>query len=484
MAAPVVVDLYARVSTAEQAAEGYSLAEQERRLRAFADAQGWTVNACYIDGGYSGAKLDRPGIKSIIADVQARKISKVITYKLDRLSRSQKDTLYLIEDVFTPAGVDYVSMTEPFDTGSPFGRATVGVLSIFAQLEREQIAERMTLGRIASAQQGNWRGGSGVPIGYRYLPKTATEPGRLVVDAYEAGVVRDVFAQFLAGRTFHAIYDYCRQNYTTSYGSFAGGGAALIPAMLSNRAYIGDIKYAGKWYAGKHEPIIDAATFERAQALLADYRATLDEHKRRPFQTGHLLSGFLFCGECGARWCFHSCSYKNKAGERIVYGTYTCYTKNAHKSQRRADRCSIPVWSASELEALVWAQVLALRFEDLAPDDDADALQLQTLEDHISDIERQQGRLVDLYSVGTIPLDVVQERSAALQQDREKTLQLADNIRARRTRPPDDVLRDALASVQAIHDGGDIDAQRDLLRLLIKRITLNPGREVVIDWNV
>lgn len=95
-----VVGLYGRVSTQEQAQEGYSIGEQTERLTKYAEAHSWIIGGVYTDPGFSGAKLERPAIQKLIADVEDRKIDKVIVYKLDRLSRSQKDTLYLIEDVF------------------------------------------------------------------------------------------------------------------------------------------------------------------------------------------------------------------------------------------------------------------------------------------------------------------------------------------------------------------------------------------------
>ena len=480
----IICDLYVRVSTIEQAEEGYSLQAQEEKLRAYAAAQGWRINACHVDPGYSGAKLDRPGIQAVIEDARQHRINKVVTYKLDRLSRSQKDTLYLIEDVFQANHVDYVSMLESFDTGTPFGIAMIGLLSVFAQLERQQIAERMTMGRIASAKEGNWRGGSGVPIGYRYLPKTATEPGRLVVDPYEAQIVRDVFSQFLSGKTYHAIYEYCRGRYTTSYGSFAGGGANLIPSMLKNRAYIGQIKYSGQWYPGKHEPIIDLDTFQRAQDAIVAYENSLNEHKRKPYKSCHLLTGFLYCGECGARWCYHTCHYKSKSGEDRSYDTYTCYTKAAHKSQRKAERCSIPVWSASELEQVVWDQVKAIRYEDLQPEPDATAEQIKAIEKHIKDVDTQLARLVDLYSIGTLPISAVQEKAQELNDDKQRSINMADALRRNCTRPTEDALLDALQRVQLVSESDDMEIKRDLLRVLIKRIELLPDRQIRIEWNI
>lgn len=129
------VGIYIRVSTQEQANEGYSIQAQKERLISYCKAKDWHIVDIYTDGGYSGSNLDRPGIQKLIADIE--KIDMVLVYKLDRLSRSQKDTLYLIEDIFLKNNVDFVSMNESFDTSTPFGRAMIGILSVFAQLERE-----------------------------------------------------------------------------------------------------------------------------------------------------------------------------------------------------------------------------------------------------------------------------------------------------------------------------------------------------------
>src|SRR5699024_7512767 len=134
---------YVRVSTHDQAEEGYSIDEQIDKLKKYCEIMGWIVYDTYIDPGYSGSNIDRPGLKKLIRSAKQKNIDTVLSYKLDRLSRSQKDTLYLIEDVFIKHGVDFVSLNENFDTSTPFGKAMIGILSVFAQLEREQITERM-----------------------------------------------------------------------------------------------------------------------------------------------------------------------------------------------------------------------------------------------------------------------------------------------------------------------------------------------------
>ena len=162
------VFLYIRVSTESQE-EGYSIDEQKDRLLAYCKAHGWIVVAIFIDPGHSGSNLNRPAMQTMIEAAERRDADAVLVYKLDRLSRSQKDTLYLIEDVFMPNGVDFISMQENINTASVFGKAMIGVLSVFAQLEREQITERTMMGRDGRAKEGKWHGGGTEPIGYDYV---------------------------------------------------------------------------------------------------------------------------------------------------------------------------------------------------------------------------------------------------------------------------------------------------------------------------
>ncbi|MGN0134622.1 MAG: recombinase family protein, partial [Anaerotignum sp.] len=156
---------YIRVSTQEQALEGYSIDAQKERLTSYCKAKGWTLSAEYIDGGFSGSNLERPQMQKLISDISLGLFDGVLVYKLDRLSRSQKDTLYLIEDVFLKNNISFVSLNENFDTSTPFGRAMIGILSVFAQLEREQIKERTRMGLEERIKKGHHH--SYAPFGYR-----------------------------------------------------------------------------------------------------------------------------------------------------------------------------------------------------------------------------------------------------------------------------------------------------------------------------
>ena len=156
--------LYLRVSTEAQADEGYSLAAQAEKLEAYCRMKGISRFTRYVDGGFSGSSLNRPAVTQLIDCIRNGEVERVVVYKLDRLSRSQKDTLYLIEDVFAPHSVDFVSINENIDTGTPYGRAMIGILSAFAQLERENIFLRTRMGMVERVRQGFWPGGGKIPF--------------------------------------------------------------------------------------------------------------------------------------------------------------------------------------------------------------------------------------------------------------------------------------------------------------------------------
>lgn len=276
-----ILGLYRRVSTDQQREEGYSLEIQEERLRAYAKTiENVKEVRVYTDDGYSGGSLERPGISQLIDDVEHGEITHVIVMKLDRLSRSQKDTLHLIEDVFIPHNVAFISMQESFNTNTAFGRAVVGILSVFAQLERENIYERTRSGMQKRVEAGFWPGGGGTPIGYDYDGQKG-----ILVPNQDAEKVRYVYDQFLDGKSLQTIASDLGLKYEkTAYN------------ILTKKTNAGYIIYNGVEYLGKHEPIVSLKTYEKAMHML-EVRAS----KKLSAKSEHLLSGLLVCGVCGAK---------------------------------------------------------------------------------------------------------------------------------------------------------------------------------------
>lgn len=293
--------LYLRVSTEAQADEGYSLTAQAEKLEAYCHMKGIMTFRRYVDGGFSGSNLSRPAITELIDAIRHNTVERVVVYKLDRLSRSQKDTLYLIEDVFLPNHVDFVSINENIDTGSPYGRAMIGILSAFAQLERENIFLRTRMGMIERVKQGYWQGGGKVPFGYDYDP----QQGILVPNA-DADTVREIYARYLAGQSAGRIARDLGLKYER-----------LVTQILERESNTGVIIYKGERYKGRHKALIDTDTFLKAQRRLR--RA----NRPRAADAGKLLTGLLLCGHCGAKMRYQKWG---KAGDKLV-----CYSRDKSK---------------------------------------------------------------------------------------------------------------------------------------------------------
>ena len=242
--------VYTRVSTAEQAMEGYSIEEQDRMCRAAIESKGWMYICTYSDPGVSGRTMDRGGLQRMLSAVKDKEIDAIVIYKLDRLSRKQRDTMTIIEDVIIENGVDLVSLNETLDTSTPWGRAMIGILSSFNQMESENIQMRTEMGRKAKFEKGGYAGGK-PPLGYRVVN------GELVIDEAEAEIVRKIFEFRESGMTLMAIADKLNEmGYVTKTGNRFAHSA--VQAILKNEpTYRGSYRYGkGKLIEDQHEAIL------------------------------------------------------------------------------------------------------------------------------------------------------------------------------------------------------------------------------------
>lgn len=330
--------LYRRVSTDKQADEGYSLDVQREKLHAYSKTFSHVREVRdYMDDGYSGSSLDRPGMRRLIRDIQAGEVTHVIVVKLDRLSRSQKDTLHLIEDVMLPANVAFISIMESFNTDTAFGRAMVGILSVFAQLERENIFERTRGGMQKRVEKGYWPGGGRTPYGYDYDPVQG-----ILVPNGQAEMVRCIYDRYLAGESMQDIADQLDLKYEK-----------LVYNIITRKSNAGYIVYNGEEYKGLHEPIVSLDTYDRAMELLARRSAA-----KLVTQTGHLLTGLCRCGACGARMRYMKWG---KAGYKLV-----CYSQQRSKQYLVRDpNCGGPSPFAKDVEEGVVDALFAVSREKL-----------------------------------------------------------------------------------------------------------------------
>lgn len=241
--------VYTRVSTQEQANEGYSIEEQERMCKACIESKGWTYVQTYSDPGISGRTMQRPGLQSMLKAISDGEIEAVVIYKLDRLSRKQRDTMTIIEDIFLKSDIALVSLNETLDTTTPWGRAMIGILSSFNQMESENIQVRTSMGREAKVKEGGYAGGK-PPIGYRAVD------GNLVIVPEEAEIVRMVFDLRAKGYTLTGIANKLNENgYRTKKGGMFLHSAVQV--ILNNEeTYKGHYKYGKGTVENQHEPIL------------------------------------------------------------------------------------------------------------------------------------------------------------------------------------------------------------------------------------
>ncbi|SOB80716.1 Site-specific DNA recombinase [Sphingomonas guangdongensis] len=251
--------------------------------------KGWVLApGAYDDAGRTGANLNRPALRDLMADIEAGLIEIVVVYKLDRITRTLLDFVRLI-DFFDRFGVAFVSITQNFDTSDSMGRLIRNVLLTFAQFEREIASDRMRDKKMVMRQHGLWTGGD-PPLGYD------VREGRLAINLDEAPAVRCIFETYAATGRVSLVHKrlleegHRRAVRRTRGGTQRGGGPISLTSLhhvLRNRAYIGEAVHRSESHPGAHEPIIGPELWGRVQAVLKE------REQFKPRQPRHILTGLL-----------------------------------------------------------------------------------------------------------------------------------------------------------------------------------------------
>ena len=244
--------LYVRVSTEDQAREGFSLDAQTERLKAYCRVKGWTVSDIYREEGYSGRNTDRPEYKRMMDDHE--KWDVLLVLKMDRIHRNSVNFTVMMDEL-KRIGKQFNSVQEKFDTTTATGRFAMDIIQRIAQLESEQIGERVKMGMVRKAMSGTGNMGSGHPYGYVY------KDGSLTVVEYEAGVVRDIYSMYSKGMSLRSIADALNSSYVQPKKSGRWSHQS-ISNILHNPVYAGYIKWDGIVRSGEHAAIIGQDVYE------------------------------------------------------------------------------------------------------------------------------------------------------------------------------------------------------------------------------
>ena len=475
------VALYVRVSTTSQLEEGYSIEEQKAKLESYCDIKDWHIYKVYTDGGFSGSTTERPALEQLIKDAQSKLFDTVLVYKLDRLSRSQKDTLYLIEDIFLKNNIEFVSLLENFDTSTPFGRAVIGLLSVFAQLEREQIKERMQLGKLGRAKAGKSMMWAKTSYGYDYNKDTGT----MTVNEYEALAVKEIYASYLAGMSITKLRDKINEEYPKqpdwSYRTIRG--------ILDNPVYCGLNQYKGQTFQGTHKAIISLDDFEQTQRELAKRQQTAKELSNpRPFQAKYMLSGLAQCGYCHAPLKVILGAVR-KDGTR--FKRYECYQRHPRKTRgvtvyNDNKKCESGYYDMELLEHYVLTRIAQLqndpdKIKELFSDDASPAVDRQAIQKQIDSLTLKLSKLNDLYLDDRITLDELRAKSSDFIKQRtalEEEIKKASTDKQAGRKDKIEKLLDASSVLEMSYDN-----QKVIVRELIDKVQVTSDK-IVIRWKI
>ena len=418
----------------------------------YAKSKDYTEFEYYIDGGYSGKDLNRPAIQRLIEDCKNHKIDAVFVFKLDRISRSQRDTLYLIEEVFNKYDVSFISMRENFDTSSPFGKAMIGVLSVFAQLERETILERTRIGLKKRAEAGLWRGGGKIPFPYRYDRNTGT----LVPIPEQVELLHKMISLYISGKSFNAI------------GDIVGMDESLVETRILSITNTGKVPYRDEVFEGQHEAVVSDELYE--EILRVNKVRSREKYERH-----YLLSGKVYCGHCGSKYRYQ------KWGKRLIM---YCYSQQKSKPKYIKDpNCKNKRWDTFEVEDAVLEELFKMSLDiDLFKKtfNIASVNVKNELKARLEEIKKQINNLLNFIASG-IAVDETNKKITELEREKE---QIEEKLLSSDKKEKDNkVSLNMITNLKATWFDMDFDEQRRIIEHLIDKVVVNDN-EINIYYNI
>ena len=421
-------------------------------MLSYAKSKDYTEFEYYIDGGYSGKDLNRPAIQKLIEDCKNHKIDAVFVFKLDRISRSQRDTLYLIEEVFNKYDVSFISMRENFDTSTPFGKAMIGVLSVFAQLERETILERTRIGLKKRAEAGLWRGGGKIPFPYRYDRNTGT----LIPIPEQVELLHKMISLYISGKSFNAI------------GDIVGMDESLVETRILSITNTGKVPYKDEVYEGKHEAVVSDELYE--EILRVNKVRSHEKYERH-----YLLSGKVYCGHCGAKYRYQ------KWGKRLIM---YCYSQQKSKPRYIKDpNCNNKRWDTFEVEDAVLEELFKMSLDlDLFKKtfNIATVNVKNEYRARLEEITKQINNLLNNIASG-IAVEETNKKINELEKEKETIEEKL--IESEQKEKDNKVSLNMIKNLKATWFDMDFDEQRRIIEHLIDKVIVNDN-EINIYYNI
>lgn len=439
---------YVRVSTDKQAEEGFGIDIQIDHIMRYCQFHDISNNYFFIDDGYTGVNMNRPALQVLLGYVKRQKVKGVIVMRLDRLGRSLKDILIMIDDWFKPNNCGFISCAENIETSAPMGQVVLAILGSFAQFDHDNIIIKLNEGKIHRLESGKWKGGGNTPFGYTYNPKDDI----LKINPEEAEIVRKAYDMF-------ANLDIPPKKIAKTLGIST---EQKVRQMLKRRTYLGYIIYNGIEYKGLHEPIITEELYEKAQKRFAD-------RSNPASKTRYLLSGLLYC-KCGKRM-----RYQQWGGDLKI----VCYSRQTRDGVQERKPCDNYIYKAEDVENVVIGQLKRLSYEvsnaPIMTDTHVDIINELNLQ-----IKQKNSELSKLYKLYAIMQDENDEALLnSIVKVKESIVQLKKSLEEEMNQNA--VSQEVNRAIELTKNMSDIwdymtyDEKKTLLRTLVEKVELWQG---------
>ncbi len=444
------VALYTRVSTEDQAREGFSLEVQKNFLLQYAKNFQWEVfcsipnHQVYEDDGFTGSKMERPALQRLLLDAHNKRFDLIVVYKQDRLSRKLKDLLFMLEE-FDSLGIGYKSATEPFDTTTSAGKMAIQMLGSYAEFERNRLIERVFPGMVEGVKKGHWQGSRYVPYGYVHNKQTK----KLEINPEEEKLVQEIFSMYLSGKSTTQIAGHY---YNLGITSRQGGKfyTKFIADILKNKAYIGTLVWNRRRYEMKektknglgkgyryinndpskiietpnaHDAIITQKDFDAVQKLLKrNRRNSVVRFKNNIYH----LSGVLRCSGCKGTYRGKMVlSNRNKGTKKPWYYCSSNGVKYIHCKNKAipADEINKKVWEIIEVicqNIHILEELGDLIKLNASEPEECYLEQLTNLDTNVHKNLEQQKTLYEIFSKDRINIDIYNEKADLLRNEEKR----------------------------------------------------------------
>nr|WP_306796783.1 recombinase family protein [Clostridium sp. YIM B02551] len=502
-----MVAIYCRVSTIEQAEEGYSIDEQQRLLMEWCKKMDYIVYKCYSDRGISGKDIkNRPALKEMLNDAEDKKFDMVISWKINRISRKLADVLKIV-DVLEQKNITFKSYSEPFETDTPAGKMQFQMMALIGEFERGTIAQNVKMGMCAKARAGEWCGG--IVFGYDLVAVEGLEGAKrrktkLRINEKEAEIIRYIFNEYGNGKGYKAITNQLNKiGYKTKKGKDFSVGS--IKDILTNPIYIGKVRYNVRqnWSEkrrrninanpiitdGIHEAIIDEDSWNKVQAILENKMGKPSRVHDGEFP----LTGILRCPKCGAGMVISRTTNKLADGTKKSIAYYACGnwknkgTAVCNSNSIRVEKANEYVFnklsellSNENMVKTIVSNVNRERKRKVNPTKN----ELARIDKELEKLDKKKGKLFDAYEDDIITKEEFQarkdeltERIKKLEEEKAPLLvTLSDDFKEEL---PYELIKCVLENFsKVLVESASREQQKKLLHMIISEITINEFREI------